>query len=75
MSHGLPSVCSKQVVDNFDIIKGSKPINYKNNDQMIKLIFKLKKSKFFSLAASKRSLKIIKKLKWEKVLPELNKFI
>ena len=51
-------------------------INYYNdNKQLIKIIFKFKRDKNFSLSASKRSLKVIKKFKWEKILPVLNKII
>ena len=73
MSYGIPSVCSKQVAQNFDAIKDSKISAYKNNEEMIKIILKLKRNKNFSLSSSKRSLKIIKKFKWDKILPVLNK--
>ena len=75
MSYGIPSVCSKQVVENFDVIKKSKINFYKNNDEMIKIILKLKRNKNFSLSASKRALKIIKKFNWNKILPVLNKVL
>ncbi len=75
MSYGIPSICSKQVVENFDAIKESKINYYKDNKEMIKLILKLKNNKKFSLSASKRSLKIINKFKWNKILPTLNKVI
>ena len=75
MSYGLPSICSRQVIENFDAIKESKIFTYKNNNEMIKLIFKCKKNKKFSLDVSKRSLKTIKKFKWDKILPSLNKII
>ncbi len=75
MSYGIPSVCSRQVVENFDAIKESKISSYKNNEEMIKIILKFKKNKNFSLSASKRALKTIKKFKWEKVLPILNKIV
>ncbi len=75
MSYGIPSVCSQQVAENFDAIKESKISFYKNNKEMIKIILKLKRNKNFSLSASKRALKTIKKFKWEKVLPVLNKIV
>ncbi len=75
MSYGIPSVCSKQVIENFDTIKDSKISFYKNNREMIKLILKLKRNKTFSLSASKRALKTIEKFKWNKILPFLNKVL
>jgi len=75
MSYGIPSVCSQQVAENFDAIKESKISSYKNNEEMIKIILKFKRNKNFSLSASKRALKTIKKFKWEKVLPVLNKIL
>ena len=75
MSYGIPSVCSKQVINNFDSIKEGKINYYNNNKELIKIIFKFKRDKNFSLSASKRSLKVIKKFKWEKILPVLNKIL
>ena len=75
MSYGIPSVCSKQVAQNFDGIKESKVSYYNNNKELIKIILKFKRNQNFSLSASKRSLKMIKKFKWEKILPVLNKFL
>ena len=75
MSYGIPSVCSQQVAKNFDSIKESKISFYKNNKEMINIILKLKRNKNFSLSASKRAFKTIKKFKWEKVLPVLNKIV
>ncbi len=75
MSYGIPSVCSQEVVKNFDAIKDSKLSFYKNNDEMIKIILKYKNNKAFSLNSSKKALKTIQKFKWEKVLPILDKVI
>ena len=75
MSYGIPSVCSQEVIKNFDAIKESKTSFYKNNEEMIKIILKYKRNKNFSLNASKKALKIIKKFKWEKVLPVLDKVL
>ena len=72
MSYGIPSVCSQQVAENFDAIKESKISFYKNNEEMIKIIIKFIKDKNFSKAASQRSLKTIKKFKWDKILTFLN---
>ena len=75
MSYGIPSVCSQEVIKNFDAIKESKTSFYRNNEEMIKIILKYKRNKNFSLNASKRALKTIKKFKWEKVLPVLDKVL
>lgn len=75
MSYGIPSVCSKQVAKNFDGIKESKISYYSNNAHLIKIILKFKKNRGFSLSSSKRSLKTIKKFRWEKVLLVLNEFL
>ena len=75
MSYGIPSVCSQEVIKNFDAIKESKISFYRNNEEMIKIILKYKRNKSFSLNASKRALKTIKKFKWEKVLPVLDKVL
>ena len=76
MSYGIPSVCSQQVSENFDAIKESKISFYKNNEEMIKIILKLKRNKNFSLSSSKRALQTIKKFKWDKIiLPVLKKVL
>ena len=75
MSYGIPSVSSKQVVQNFDAIKKGRFSFYNNNEQLIKIILKFKKNKKFSTSASKRSLKVIRNFKWEKILLVLNKFL
>ena len=75
MSYGIPSVCSKQVIKNFDSIKEGKINYYNDNKELIKIIFRFKRDKNFSLSASKRSLKVIKKFKWEKILPILNEIL
>ena len=56
-------------------MKEDKIKSYKNNEEMIKIILKFKRNKSFSISASKRSLKVIKNFKWEKILPVLNKFL
>ncbi len=75
MSYGIPSVCSEEVIKNFDVIKESKLSFYKNNEQMIKIILKYKRNKIFSLNSSKRALKTIQKFRWEKVLPILDEVL
>ena len=75
MSYGIPSVCSQEVIKNFDVIRESKLSYYKNNEEMIKIILKYKRNKSFSLNASRRALKTIKKFKWEKILPVIGKVL
>ena len=41
MSFGIPSISSKQVIDNFDAIKSDSLPVYKNEDELIKLILNL----------------------------------
>ena len=48
MSYGIPSISSKQVMENFDLIKSKKITFYKNKKELIALISKLKKNKNFS---------------------------
>ena len=74
MSYGIPSVCSHQVAKNFDAIKKSKIDYYKNNEELIKIILKLKRNKNYSLLASKRSLKTIQNFKWAKILRVFDNF-
>ena len=73
MSYGIPSISSKQVIENFDKISSNKMIYYKNNSDLINLIIKFKENKSFSDQSSKRSLKAIKNFKWEKVLKIFDK--
>ena len=73
MSYGIPSVCSKQVSENFDAIKNTKINFYKNDSEMIRLIIKLKENKNYALNSSKRALKNIVKFRWDKVLLTFNK--
>ena len=75
MSYGLPSICSKQVADNFDAIRESKINFYINDEQLIKLIFKLKSEKKSSVISSKRSLKVIQKFKWNSILKVFDKLV
>ena len=73
MSYGIPTVCSYQVAKSFDAINKCKVNFYKNENDMLKLIYKFKENKKFSLSASNRSLKLISQFKWRKVLLILNK--
>lgn len=73
MSYGVPSISSRQVMQNFDAISSSSLPYYKNEEEMLRLILKLKNSKHFSQKTSNNSYKIIKKFLWKKVLKELDK--
>ena len=73
MSYGIPSISSKQVIENFDKISSNKMIYYKSNSDLVNLIIKLKENKSFSYQSSKRSLKAIKNFKWENVLKIFDK--
>ena len=75
MSYGIPSVSSKKVLENFDKISSHKMVSYKSSSDLINLIIKFKKNKFFSNQYSKRSLSEIKKFKWEKVLKIFDKIV
>ncbi len=72
MSYGIPSICSEKVAKNFDAIRNTKINFYKNNDEMIKLIVKLKKNKKYAQNASSRAIKNIGKFRWDKVLKTFN---
>ena len=75
MSYGIPSVCSEQVSQNFDAIKKSKINFYKDDDEMVELIFKFMENKKFSVSSSRRALKTISFFKWNNIFLKLNKII
>ncbi len=75
MSYGIPSISSKQVLQNFDKISSHKMVHYKNNSDLENLIIKFKYNKSFSNQSSKRSLSAIKNFKWEKVLKIFDKIV
>ena len=75
MSYGIPSISSRQVLENFDKISSYKMIYYKNNSDLKNLIIKLKENKSLGNQASKRSLSAIKNFKWEKVLKIFDKIV
>ena len=75
MSYGIPSICSKQVLDNFDKISSHKMVYFKNNSDLINLIIKFKENKSFSNQSSRRSLNAIKNFKWGKVLKVFDKIV
>ncbi len=75
MSYGIPSVSSKQVLENFDKISSHKMVHYKNNSDLVNLIIKFKDNRSFSNQSSKKSLSAIKNFKWEKVLKIFDKIV
>ena len=68
MSFGLPCISSTRVIKNFDKLNSSIIKSYKNDDELIKLILKFKNNRKFSTKISQKSLKTIKKFKWEAIL-------
>ena len=75
MSYGIPSISSKQVLENFDKISPYKMVYFKNDTDLINLIIRFRENKHFSNQSSKRSLSAIKNFKWEKVLKVFNKIV
>ena len=73
MSYGIPSISSRQVLQNFDAISSSSLPSYKNEQEIFQLILKLKNNKKFSQKISNNSFKIIKKFLWKNVLKQLDK--
>jgi len=71
MSFGLPCISSRKVVENFDKLNSKIIPNYRNDKELIKLILKLKNNKKFSTKISQKSIKEIKKFKWEVVLKKI----
>tara|TARA_B100001057_G_scaffold376404_1_gene381550 strand:+ start:635 stop:1798 length:1164 start_codon:yes stop_codon:yes gene_type:complete len=71
MSYGIPCVASKIVLKNFHAIDPKILPIYSNENELIKLIFKLKDNKKYSEYISKKSLVFIQKYKWEKVLKNI----
>ena len=75
MSYGIPSISSKQVLENFDKISTHKMVHYNSYSDLENLIIKFKENKSFSNQSSKRSLSAIKNFKWEKVLKIFDKIV
>ena len=71
MSHGLPVICSKKTAYNF----GDNVISYKNENDLIDKIKKLKDDKKFSNYISKKSFKHANKYIWKKVNKEYIKIV
>ncbi len=75
MSYGIPAICSQKVYKNFDKIKSNKIDYYKNDEDFINLIIKMKNDSSYSNKVSNRSIKTIQRFKWKKVLASLDNFI
>ena len=75
MSYGIPCIASEKVFKNFDKIKNGSICHYKNDQELIELIIKLKEEKDFSKNLSKKSLKNIKYFLWKNVLKIFDKLI
>jgi len=72
MSYGIPCIASKQVADNFHTKNKNLLPYYKSDNELIKLIFKLKKNKKYSEKISKNSTLFVRKFKWENILKKIN---
>ena len=75
MSYGIPCIASEKVFKNFDKIKNGSICHYKNDQELIELIIKLKEEKDFSKNLSKKSLKNIRYFLWKNVLKIFDKLI
>tara|TARA_E500000178_G_C16982123_1_gene736315 strand:+ start:67 stop:1239 length:1173 start_codon:yes stop_codon:yes gene_type:complete len=71
MSFGLPCISSTKVVKSFDKLNSNIIASYKNDDELIKLIFKFKNDRIFSTKISQKSFKTIKKFKWNTILNKI----
>ena len=71
MSYGLPVICSKKTSLNFD----KNVLIYKNNNELINLIYNLKDSAKLHKKFSKNSLMFVKNLNWKKVSLNYSKII
>ena len=72
MSFGVPCIASRIVFNNFDNIKVQQLPFYKNDFELINLIFKAKNNRNYSEKASKKNLIYVKKFKWKRVLKDLS---
>ena len=71
MSFGIPCIASYQVLKNFDTIKSNFIPFYKNDDDLINLIFKMKNNRRYSENISKKSIAYVKKFKWINIFKKL----
>ena len=73
MSYGLPFVASQKVADSLDEINKHFIPVYKNNNELINQIFKIKNDKIYSLKISKINLIYIRKFMWKNVIKRFRK--
>ena len=71
MSYGIPCIVSKIVKENFHNINSNLLPIYNNDEDLIRLIFKIKKNKKFSEYLSKKGLEFSKKFKWKKIFKNI----
>ena len=71
MSYGLPVICSKKTLANFD----KNVISYNDEDDLVKKINKLRYDKKLSNQISKKSLRFITKFTWKNIEKEYLKII
>ncbi len=76
MSYGIPTICSNKSFNNFDLKQNKDLLVYKNDEQLINLIFKLKTNKKLSNKISKNGYQKIKSnFNWDRVLKKYSKII
>ena len=71
MSFGLPVICSKKTANNFN----NNVLSYRNEDELITMIKKLKNEKKLSNQISKNSLNFVNKFTWAKIQKEYLKLV
>ena len=71
MSFGLPVICSKKTAHNFN----NNVLSYRNEDELITMIKKLKNEKKLSNQISKNSLNFVNKFTWAKIQKEYLKLV
>ena len=74
MSLGIPCIASYQVLKNFDAIKSNFIPVYKNDDDLINLIFKIKNNRRYSENISKKNISYVKRFKWTNIFKKLRNF-
>ncbi len=73
MSYGLPFVATQKVANSFDEINKRFIPVYKNNNELINQIFRIKNDKIYSLKVSKTNLIYIRKFMWRNVIKRFRK--
>ena len=76
MSYGIPTICSYKSFNNFAFKKNKDLLIYKNDEQLINLIFQLKTNKKLSNKISKGGYQKVKSnFNWDRVLKKYSKII